>query len=859
MHFSIKNKGFVSFLLIAILLVSCMLVCAFTSHSSYTQSHANSREQVSLNEGWLHTTGVDMDSTDPACAKEDYDKKELKKWINVSVPHSWNSEDGDDGGSNYLRTVGWYRKNIEFDAVAKENKNVYMEFLGSAIVTTLYVNGVKVGTPHKGGYTAFRYDITNFLKDGTNLIAVKVDNRYNDTVAPLSGDFNFYGGIHRDVNLIYTDKVHVDMSDFASSGVYVTQKQVSSTSATIEIKANIVNDTKAEQTVSVEAVIKEPNDFTPVSTVAKPRFDVNKMTNTDAGNQVGAAIEEMKIPAGESKEFIKIITIENPHLWNGTADPFRYEINLSVDGSNISDLVTQYFGLRNFEVKLEGDKKTDGFYLNGKKYPLRGVNRHQDWENMAFAITKTQHDIDFGMIYEIGANSVRLAHYPHDPYFYELCDKYGLIVWAEIPLVDKISSDENFEEFKSVTLQMLEELIKQQYNRPSIMFWGLQNELNNGGRLNTPNAKDNAKKLMHELNILAHKIDPVRLTTQATNSELGYDWESDLISWNIYPNWYSPGSLSEYLDKYNYNYCTDVRCTDRKNCKDENHKNRPVGISEYGSGGNVNQHGYGDTYIKPTGQYHPEEFQTNNQKWNIKNIIESEYTWSTFVWNMFEFSSDWREEGDNPGINDKGIVTYDRSIKKDSFYAYKAWWNKDESVLHIDGRRYENQPAGNVPVTISSNCDEVELFITNPKGEKISLGKKKSSDADVGLFYCWDKVKIVKGYNKLEAVGINYDSNGEIAEYVFDTITWRVGKNTALILGLSLGLGIPAFLALCGVATYFGIRAIKNNKSKKTNNTTSCDNAIADSTNAPVKNEDIKEQKQTAATNQEENSEHALD
>lgn len=806
------NKG-ISFFAITVLTIALLVSSVFLfAEPDFTARALASVSEETINSGWKHTTGIEMDNANPSVVKADYSTEELKKWQNVNIPHTWNTHDGQDGGANFLRTVGWYRKTLNITASEVADKKVYIEFLGSSIITTLYVNGVQIDEPHKGGYTAFRYDITDELIDGDNLIAVKVDNRYDDTVAPLSGDFNVYGGIYRDVKLIITNQVHVDMNDFASSGLYLTTKNVTVDSATIEVKANIVNDSNQAVTVDVSALLFEPNTFEEISTITNPRFDVQEMASDNGTALATQNQNSVNIAPGGSYTFEKSFNINNPKLWAGMENPFRYMVRLDIkQGNDVLHSVTEYVGLRFFEVKLTGNRDTDGFYLNGELYPLRGVNRHQDWEDMGYAITRKEHDIDFGMIYEIGANCIRLAHYPHDPYFYELCDKYGIVVWAEIPLVDKISSSENFAEFKAVTLQQLEELIKQQYNRPSIMFWGLQNELNNGGRLESDTDKANAKQLMKELNTLAHNLDSTRYTTQATNNELAYDWESDLVAWNTYPGWYGGDHLDVHLNRQNYGYCTDITCTERNDCKNNNHKKRPVGISEYGSGGNVLQHKYNHKLYDSTSNFHPEEYQTQNQKDNIEAIMNAPYTWCTFLWNMFEFASDWRDEGANPGINDKGLVTHDRQIKKDSFYAYKAWWNKDEVTLHIDSRRFENQKAGKVPIKISSNCAEVELFITNDKNERVSLGKISSKDATVGLFYEWEKVKLVSGYNKIQAVGYVYGSdNKTIEQYYYDEVIWLVKPDLALILGLSLGLGIPSILAVVFVVVWYILKKKKS-------------------------------------------------
>lgn len=520
----------------------------------------------------------------------------------------------------------------------------------------VFVNGQSVGI-HKGGYTAFRFDVTDKLIAGENLIAVTVSNVKTQDIAPLSADFNFYGGIYREVNLVSVPEVHVDMMDYGSSGLYLMMTDVSEESATLTIKSNIVNDSDKTKTVTVKATLKEPETFEEVEYVENLDFDINDMIS---GEIIEIVSENVTIPANDKYNFNKVITVDNPKLWNGRSYPFRYQVVLEIiENDKTIDDVSSYIGFRYFEVTKEG-----GFFLNGKSYPLRGVSRHQDWKNKGNAISKKEHDIDFGYIYELGVSSIRLAHYPHSNYFYELCDRYGLVVWAEIPFVNHVGSSANF---LDVTKNQLIELIRQQYNRASICIWGLQNEVELS--YNTY-----MLHIMKILNDTAHQEDPTRLTAQATHHSGARYWDADLLAWNTYPGWYSGTTIKANMDDYQNNY------------------HMPIGISEYGYGGNVNQHEEypyrGTTGVFPEGQWHPVEYQNLQHELAVKEVTDPNRNgiWCAYIWNMFDFASDYRNEGSQPGMNDKGLITYDRSIKKDVFYLYKANWNQKDKFVHLTSK-----------------------------------------------------------------------------------------------------------------------------------------------------------------------------
>lgn len=696
---------------------------------SYQFAFANEagRQKINFNADWRFQSRIL--SNNPAAV--DYNDK---SWSIVNIPHTWNSTDAQDGGNDYLRTTGWYRKSLPWND-SYRGKKMYIEFLGACLQAECFVNGTSAGV-HKGGYTAFRFDITPLLKSGDNIIAVKVDNRHSEEIMPLGGDFSVLGGIYRNVSLIVADPVHIDLMDNGSSGLYLTPANVSESSADLEVRANIFNHSSVAKTVTINGTLRNPDSFESLTDVPKPAFDVNAMC--PGGGAIKTVNESVTIEPGKSYRFEKKITVENPHLWNGKEDPYRYLFDLEIEeNGSVIDAVSEYVGFRYYSVTKEG------FFLNGRLYPLRGVGKHQDKYNKGYAVSHKDQNEDFGMIYDMGANAVRLAHYPHDPYFYDLCDRYGLAVWTEIPLVDRPGTAESFNE---VTKDQLRELIRQHYNRPSVFFWGLQNEIRE--------QHDAAMRiLMKELNELAQAEDPSRLTVQATNHHTAKNWDSDVFAWNYYPGWYVQNPLfSGKLDSF----------------KEES---RATALSEYGAGGSIYHHEINPA--KPVtngGNFHPEEYQNKVHEQAIIDISTRDFVWGTFLWNIFDFASDGRKEGDQHGVNDKGLITYDRKVKKDSYYAYKANWSNDPFV-YITSRRYTNRKEQITPVSIYSNCESVELFVN---GE--SQGKIASKDVRCG-FFKWDGITLLANTeNKIKVVGIQ-----DQKEYS-DEVVWTKTAGTTTLL-----------------------------------------------------------------------------
>lgn len=571
-------------------------------------------------------------------------------WEKVNLPHTWNGTDGQDGGNDYYRGTCYYVKQLSLADFGDEDE-YYLQFDAVNSSAKVYFNGELIAQ-HDGGYSAFRAKLGNIQE--SNLLVVAADNSPNDYVYPQTADFTFYGGIYRSVKLIGVSKSHFDLDYFGAPGISVTPK-VTGTGADVDAVAYVATDENASV-----------------------RFEILDKDEVIASAEV-------------SGDYHANMHIDAVHLWNGVKDPYLYTLRaiLLVNGEEV-DCVSCRFGCRSF--KIDPNK---GFILNGREYPLRGVSRHQDRPQIGNALLPQHHKEDIDLICEIGANTIRLAHYQHAQEFYDLCDERGLVVWAEIPYISN-----HLPNARANTLSQMKELIYQNYNHPSIVVWGLSNEITMGGK-STPDMISNHK----ELNELAHSIDSTRLTTMATVTMCQPDDEinaiSDVLSYNHYFGWYG-GNVHMYGPWF-----------------DNFHKkfpNKAIGISEYGCEA-LNWH----TSEPEQGDY-TEEYQAYYHEELIKQISKRPYLWATHVWNMFDFAADARAEGGENGMNHKGLVTFDRKYKKDSFYAYKAWLS-DEPLVHICGKRYVDRVEPVTKVTVYSNQPQVELFVN---GE--SLGKQTKGE-----------------------------------------------------------------------------------------------------------------------------------
>ena len=559
----------------------------------------------------------------------------------VDLPHTWNARDGQDGGNDYWRGTCIYRTHFAAPQFNTASHQVWIQFDGVNASAHVLLNGSPVCN-HDGGYSTFRANITELLRD-ENELTVEVDNSKNDRVYPQKADFTFYGGIYRDVSLMVVSKNHFTLDYFGGPGIRITPT-VQGTDASVQVTT--WHDGEGE--VSVELL-------------------------DAAGNTVAT---------GKGPDIT--LTIFNAHLWNGVKDPYLYscKARLVVNGT-VEDETTTRFGVRSFKV----DPKK-GFFLNGKSYPLHGVSRHQDRKGLGNAITREMHDEDMALIKEIGANTIRLAHYQHDQYFYDLCDEVGMVVWAEIPYIS-----EHMPNGRENTISQMKELIIQNYNHPCIVCWGVSNEIT----ISTKDKKDMLDN-HRQLNDLCHEMDKTRLTTLACYAMCGPFNRSahitDMVSWNLYLGWYVPGFILNDLWMGFFHLCFP---------------NRPFGYSEYGAEGMPNLHS-----THPHRGDHTEEYQAKYHEYMLRCFKRHPWMWATHVWNMFDFAADARDQGGEPGMNHKGLVTFDRKTKKDSFYLYKAWWS-DEAFVHICSKRFVERTGSTATVKVYSNQSTVALYVNGNK------------------------------------------------------------------------------------------------------------------------------------------------
>lgn len=647
------------------------------------------RKVININNSWKFIKKDEVKSVDKSYNDE--------SWEDVNIPHTWNAIDGANG-FDFYKGACWYRKEFVVEKLSQGN-SVFIEFTGSNSITDVYVNGQHMGQ-HKGGYSTFRFDITDVVEFGRkNILAVKVDNTVVDDVYPQMADFTFYGGIYRDVNLVIANKVHFDLMDYGSKGIYVIQEDVKEEKASLTIKSKLVNDSEEDKKVRLWADIIDAE-----------------------GDKVTYATTEVMLSKGETKIVTMPVSIENPILWNGRKNAYMYEAKVyMVSFNDTVDELSIPFGVRYFEVDAE-----KGFFLNGEHLPLHGVSRHQDRKDMGWAITKKEHKEDIELIKEVGATSIRLAHYQHNEYFYDLCDREGMVVWAEIPFISVMSKTEL--EGINAKQQMIE-LIRQNYNHPSIMFWGIQNEIQISGEI------PELRKLVNELNELTKKEDPTRLTTMANVMFVGdedpYNYVTDVLGYNKYYGWYQGKAedFAGWLDKFH-----------------ETNPNVKLGISEYGAEGILEYHN-NDPKVKD----YSEEYHSLYHEIVWKIFEERPYLWSTYVWNMFDFGANIRDEGGVKGRNNKGLITYDRKIKKDAFYMYKAHWS-DEKFVHITSKRFVDRVDDEIIVKVYSNCNKVTLYVN---GYEIDT---KASNSKVFIF---ENVALHDGINEIKV--ISHD-NGVILE-----------------------------------------------------------------------------------------------
>ena len=591
----------------------------------------------------------------------------------LNLPHTWNALDGQDGGDDYKRGTCTYERQVQKPEFDVENERVYLQFHGVNASAKVIFNGEEV-MKHDGGYSTFRVDVTDKLAE-TNELLVEVDNSKNTRVYPQMADFTFYGGIYRDVEWLIVPAEHFDLDYCGSNGLKITPKvdPADMKSATVRVETYV----KAQEGTNVHIELK------------------------DADGQLVVMGDGMDVTLG----------IENPRLWNGLEDPYLYTVEATLlrDGQ-VLDTVSSTCGIRS--ISFDSNK---GFFLNGKSYPLHGVSRHQDWKAIGNAINHDHMNQDMELIKEIGANTIRLAHYQHDQYFYDLCDKEGMIVWAEIPYISHHMPEGN-----QNTHNQMEELIAQNYNHPCIVTWGISNEIT----IKVTDKKDmleNHKSLQK----FVRQMDPTRPTTMACYAVCGpfnrVTKITDIVAWNLYLGWYVPFLWLNDLWIGFYHLVYPNRC---------------LGYSEYGAEGMPNLHAE-----RPKRGDNTEEYQNLYHEYMLECFKRHPYMWGTYIWNMFDFAADARNQGGEPGMNHKGMVSFDRKVKKDCFYLYKAYWNKKDPFVYIAGKRFVYRKKATQEITVYSNQSEVALY---HNGQLVHMTLQ--SENPVFKF----KVTLTEGENKFE-------------------------------------------------------------------------------------------------------------
>jgi beta-galactosidase len=679
----------------------CLLLVSVVisvSAGTYPPSPSSQRAEFALSHGWRF---IRQDV--PGAQEVNFDDS---AWSPTDLPHTWNNRDGEHGGNDYYRGMGWYRTHCPLNPNLA-GRQLFLKFDGAFLVTDVFVNGTHLGQ-HRGGFAAFVFDATHCLKVGRdNVIAVRISNASEADVAPLSADFTFFGGLYRDVHLLATDPVHISPLDYGSPGVYLRTTQVSSNAAALQVTALVSNASPRAVRAQVKTVV------------------------TDADSNIVTAVSNtITLSPASLSNVVASTTLKKPHLWNGLYDPYLYHVSVEVhSGAKLVDAVTQPLGFRYFRVDA-----TNGFFLNGQHYDLHGVSMHQDWLHRGWAIGDAERQANFALLREIGATVVRLSHYQHSEHTYELADQSGIVLWTEIPLVNRITESPAF---YANAKQQMRELIRQNYNHPSVLCWGLFNEI-------TMSKGPAPTNLARQLAELVAEEDPTRPSTSAANDrdDEPSNWCSELSSFNKYFGWYN-GELKEFgawADRVHARYPT-----------------RSIGISEYGAGANPAHHSERAAHPDPGGPFHPEEYQNLLHESHWQQMQERPFLWCKILWCMFDFASDGRNEGGLPGLNDKGLVTYDRSTRKDAFFYYKANWTTNPMV-YITGHTLTNRMTNAITAKVYANCDTVELLLN---------GASQGVLTSTNRIFTWP-VRLQRGTNTVQAVGIK----GAIK--VSDSLVWNV-------------------------------------------------------------------------------------
>ncbi len=645
------------------------------------------RQTITLLDGWGYKPITSSSKTAPLQS--------------VMLPHTWNAQ-YPEGTTLYNREMMVYQRTLDITEQQMQDKRLFLYFEGVNSVADVFVNGHTAGN-HKGGYTAFCFEITDMVHEGENQLEVWVSNAYRTDVLPLSGDFLVYGGIHRPCHLIVTEPNCISPLFYASPGVFIHQRNVSDKEADIEVET--------------------------VLSLAEPKSGLSvRTTVSDRAGHVVVSLESpvaaTKMKTSEGVHVMQPMKIISPELWDGKRNPALYNVTVELyDNGALLDRMEQRTGFRYFSVDAD-----EGFFLNGQYLDLYGFCRHEDIEGKGSALLKEDYEHDMELILESGATAMRLAHYPHAEPMYDLSDENGIVLWTEIPLCGPggYAYTGYLKSVEENAREVLRELVYQKYNHPSIIFWGIFNELQITNSIKK-SAYDDPEPFVSELNSLYKSLDPVRLTAFATCvDQTSFLGRSDLIGWNKYFGWYSDAAdaAGEFFD--------GVHATSN---------GQPVGVSEYGAGASIHHHQWPlDAANRHDGRFHPEEAQVYCHEGNWAAFSTRKWLWGKFIWNFADFQSYLRTEGDRDGINDKGLLTYDHKTRKDAFYFYKANWNP-EPMVYISSRRYVDRTDPQTIVKVFCNMDEATLYVN---GKKIGRATKDAMNRMV-----WENVELSKGDNEI--------------------------------------------------------------------------------------------------------------
>jgi beta-galactosidase len=630
-------------------------------------------------------------------------------WERVDLPHSYNAKDGDVGGA-YYRGPAWYRRAVDQPRL-RPNRRTYLQFDGAALVADVWVNGNRAGR-HEGGYAAFRLDVTDLLHAGRNVLAVRVDNSKVPGVAPLGGDFTVFGGLYRNVYLVTTDDLHIDTLDYGGPGVYVSASDVSAERANLTVMTRVRNDRTRAASAEVRTAVLDAR-----------------------GDRVTLLSSRVDVAAGAVVPVTQRRIIERPRLWDGRRDPYLYHVTTEIvdsgrrTNSGALDAVTVSLGFRSFQIDASA-----GSILNGHQLALHGVDLfHAGRPGRGLAVTDAEIDEDVRIVADVGATGVRLVHFQHPQRTYDDADRVGLVVWTEIPLNSAIDTNAAFE--SNIAAQM-RELIRQNYNHPSVVTWGLGNELYA--------SNSDTNRVLAAVQAVAAQDDPSRPTTYAhcclsdTDPNASH---SDVIAYNRYFGWYSDAvdKLGAWADALHARI-----------------PQRAFAVSEYGAGASVLQQEDPPSRPVPNSQWHPEQYQALYHETSWRQLRDRPYLWASFVWVAFDLASNGRNEGGRPGINDKGLVSYDRATKKDAYYWYQANWT-DAPMVYITSRRFAQRSTSNVDVKVYTNTESVTLSVNGT-----SLGMQTPSDH----IAVWKSVRLANGSNHIEVAGTRGES------ICHDAVTW---------------------------------------------------------------------------------------